>query len=284
VNRAHRTILASTLVSAALAPAALAQDAAPPAPSLDQPMQTWTLRFEPAAWYVAPSGKLRLPSDTTRGDRVELSDLNMDSPRVSPAGELHLRTSPRWRFSASAAYYSEDSRDATMNQAGRLGDIVFAPGDVLRSELDFFTAELTAAYALVPEHKVNNDADLLFGLDLVFGTRMYNADFSITQQGGADDSDNQFFIEPILGAKAEATLAEHFTIDLQTTFGYLPAGDTESFSWDIIVGFAYRPTGWLGLQIGYRNMFFDLSDGDGAGEFEWEGGVAGLYGGIELRF
>jgi len=275
------------ILAAGLASTALAQSqppAAEAAPDLKPVAPSWTIQFEPSVWYVAPAGKVRMPSDTVKGNKVELGDLNMDSPRVSPAGEFHLRTSDRWRFSLSASYYSEDSRKSTMEQSGQLGDITFVSGDVLDSKLDFFTGQITAAYALVKEHRVNNDADLLFGLDLVGGARMYDVDFSFEKVGANTDSYDNFFIEPVLGLKAEATLTEHFTIDLETTFGYLPGGDTQTFSWDIIVGFAYRPVNWLGVQIGYRNMFIDLSDGSGAGEFEWDGGVAGLYGGVELRF
>lgn len=264
----------------AQAPAA----AAPADSPLAETRKTWTVQFEPSAWYVAPSGKIRLPSSTVKGSQVKLDELNMDSPRVSPAGELHLRTSDTWRFSAGAAYFSADNRNATMEFSDRLGDIVFVPGDTLQSKLDFFTAEITAAYAIVPEHAVGGDQDVLFGVDIVGGVRMYDVDWSTQQLGGAKDSYSQFFAEPILGIKLDATLCEKFTIDLQTNFGYLPAGDTETYSWDITVGFVYRPVEWLGVQIGYRNLFFNLQDGDGAGEFDWRGGMAGLYGGVELRF
>lgn len=252
-------------------------------PTLADTKPSWTLQFEPAAWYVAPSGKLTLPSDGAKGERLNLSSLNIDTPRLSPAGELHFRTSDRWRFTLSAAYFDIDSRESTRDSAGRFGNIDFAAGDVFSTQFEFFTADLLAAYALVPEHAVNNDKDLLFGLDLVGGLSLYNTEFKVNS-GASSASASLFMADPVLGLKADATLCEHFTIDLQTTFGYMALDGDSIFSWDIIVGFAYRPVEWLGFQIGYRNLFVSLKSDSGADEYKWRGGLAGLYGGIELRF
>src|SRR5262245_16684356 len=76
------------------------QPAAPPpasAPEVKPPIDPmelapkWTLRFEPAAWYVAPGGKLQLPS-SGGGQKIRVENLDLDNPRLSPfvAGDIRV--------------------------------------------------------------------------------------------------------------------------------------------------------------------------------------------------
>ena len=92
---------------------------------------------------------------------------------------------------------------------------------------------------------------------------------------------DMFHVEPIVGMKWEIEFERKFAIDFSSNFGYLPKlDDQSSSSLDLTAGFRYRPTPNLGVQIGYRLLVFDLEDDD----VEAEGALAGLYGGISIRF
>jgi hypothetical protein len=46
----------------------------------------------------------------------------------------------------------------------------------------------------------------------------------------------------------------------------------------------YNPTPHVGVQLGYRSLFFGVSKGDGEGEFGFNGAMQGLYGTLVFRF
>ena len=264
----------------------------------------WTIQVEPVLWYVAPSGKVRLPvasgngpgSFTTAGDEVRLERLNLDSPRFEPAGEVHL-SAERWRFSFSGATYGID-RDTTADSSFRLGSVVVAPGDALNVDFSLTTVELTAGYCIWdrvfsgPFHtqRPDNAVDSLARLYILGGARIHSASFDLQRLSGSTPtppssaSADEFFGEPIVGARLEIEIADDFTLDMQLSGGVLPLGDKSSYSFDILVGFQWRPIENLGIQIGYRQLLYSLADGEDASEFKYTGRLAGLFAGIVLRF
>ncbi len=264
------------------------------------PNPEWTIQLEPAIWFVSPSGKFRLPAESTglRGDKLKIEELNLDAPLVSPFGELNVRTGENgaWRFTFSAGDYSSDRR-ATAESNFRLGDITALAGDPLGVSFDFFTAEATLGY-LVYQHDFReasehpeNAARFLLSTYAFGGVRLYDVDIEVENRAGGSGREgetgtHQFFAEPIVGVRNELEIAGDFTIDLQLSAGALPIEDHSSYSVDIAVGFMYRPHPNVAAQIGWRQVAFWLSDGDDgeAEQFEYNGRLAGLYFGVTLRF
>ncbi len=232
-----------------------------------------------------------MPSPTLSGQKqFEVGDFNLDEPSWAPTGFIHVQWE-RWRLSAGGFSFATGDQEAPMGQSGVIGSLSLAAGDQTRSSLDFWSAEFEGAYRLI--HKPmgtmeNSGPRLVFGLEPLAGVRMYNADFEINAlsgvSAGIQTKADDFFVEPILGIKLEAEFAEQFTVDLQTDFGIGPWGDTSSWSWDIMVGGAWRPIPNLGIRVGYRHLRFDLESGSGSEEFRFDGSMAGLFAGIEIRF
>lgn len=272
-----------------------------PAPSLCPPPDPeWTVQIEPSFWYVAPSGKVKLPANSgtgnsasAPGDSVKIERLNLDSPRFEPTGEVHF-SGGRLRFTFSGATYSVERDDTTADSSFRLGSVNVASGDALDVKFDFSTVEVTGGYRVWgrdfcdADHTQSplNAIGAVARLYVIGGGRFYNTSFEVTRltRGIASAEADQFFGEPILGVRAEADLARNFTLDLQITAGGLPLGQTSSFSGDIQAGFHWRPFANVGFQFGYRQLAFWLSDGEDAEEFEYNGRLAGLYAGLEVRF
>lgn len=258
----------------------------------------WTLQVEPTVWFVGPSGKFKLPVNsgtgpggfTTEGDKIRVNDVDLDSTRLRPAGTLTL-ASGKWRFAFWGSEYELGRSSTTVDFAGRLGAVAFAPGDQLKLDLSLGTYELSAGYRIwdydfAENTKIKNaavDAQLI--IHLLGGARLYDLEIgaeNLSSPGRAEGS--HVFAEPMIGVRAEAIIDTDFSVILQLTAGGLPLYSTSSYSFDVVAAFQWRPTRNIGLQIGWRQLAFDLSDGRDLNKFEYSGRLAGLFTGVVIRF
>lgn len=282
----RRTCAALLTIAQAGAAAAQAQDPGTTLPEASA--SDWTFQFEPATWYVAPGGKLRLPGSaaTGNGDKVDLSAFNVDSPRLAPYGELHVRRGD-WRLAFSAFRVATDDRGAVMQSGGQLGTLMFSAGDRIESSLDLTSADVLAAYRFFHPRKGDRDEGgftYVPMLEAHGGFRLYDVDFDARGPGGSTSGD-AFFVEPFIGARFSMDLAEQFTIDVQTSVGaFNDGGDRSTVSWNALVGFQWHPVENVGIQVGYRQLAFSLIDGASPARFDWRGAAAGLYFGAVIRF
>lgn len=258
----------------------------------------WTVSIEPAVWFVGAGGDLTLPRASGGGGggggggatgEAKIDVMGLDDPQASAMGEVNLGYG-RYRGAVRAAIFNLDD-DGTASEAGSIGSIDFAEGDALRGELDMWVFEAQGGYRLheyAARPRENGDGFVLrFYADGLGGVRAYGVDWLVDRVGGSTSPENGFddtWIEPTLGAKVGVELYEQIDIDLEFNVGAAPFGDHSSWSWDVLVGFQWRPIENLGVQIGYRNLAFNLTDGDGDETFEWDGALAGLYGGVVVRF
>ncbi len=252
----------------------------------------WTIRFEPVVYYSALSGDLRLPSGGTRGDKIELTDLNLDSPRLSPKGRLMAARGP-WRITIGGESVTTNDRGATVPFLGRIGEAPFRAGDRIISDFSYQMFDVNASYLVYRRrNKENGPVEVDIRAELLAGLRLHRADISsvvthatprpagTVTTAGADE----LFAEPVIGGRVEFDFARTYGIDVEITAGGFSAGDRSSFSFSIEPGFVYRPIPEVGLRIGYRFQYVDLSSGNGPGEFEWSGAIAGLYWGAQISF
>lgn len=292
--------------AAAQGPQAGAVEAAPAAEPADgsprltlnadaDPMEThrrWTVQFEPSAWWTSPGGKLRLPGTAASGggDEVRVERLNLDTPRFSPLGEVHVNADP-WLVSFSGAAYSLSRDETFADRTFRIGDVPVTAGDLLGVDFDYVTAELTVGRRIYHRDFLSLSAAPSMGTPISLtiyalgGVRVYDLDVSVRNiSTGGMSASQQFFVEPILGAKAVADVAEDFTIDLQISGGFYADSDRSASSLDISLAFTWRPHENVGVQLGWRQLLTWLEDGDGADEFSYKGGLAGLYTGVVVSF
>jgi hypothetical protein len=247
----------------------------------------WQIDFEPAAWFVGAGGRLKMPRSNPPGpsDKVDIASLNLDNPRFVPFGELNVRKGD-WRVSARGWWY-DATKDAS-GHSGQLGDVSYSTPDTLRTTMQFGSFELEGAYTLAGK-PLNETHPGVYAfdakLDMVVGLRLYDVDWKITNLGSSQTtSESDFFLQPLVGAKLSMDLWTDITMDIQLTFGGVPFESNTSYSADIVAGFMYRPTPHVGVQIGYRSLFYGVGKGSGNAEFDFNGAMQGLYGGIELRF
>ncbi len=312
-GQADNPTLADTQSSAAQLAAHALSDPATPADTgkaetlesaAEKYLTKWTVQIEPLMAYWSPAGDIRLPARSgtggasgggfsNSGNLVKASTLNLDTPQFSPAGELHLSID-RFRITLSGAAYQIQRDGTPADEAFRIGSVQVDTGDELDVDFDFATVELTLGYNFYtidfagrtdPARQSPAAAPLLLRLYAIGGARMYSTDISVRNTANAGVAEaSELFFEPIIGARAELEIYDHFVIDLQLSGGYWADSDRSASSIDVAVGFMYFPHPNVGLQVGWRQLAFNLSDGDGADEFEFRGTMAGLYTGIVIRF
>ncbi len=251
------------------------------------PHYAWTIHAEPIAWWVSPSGKIKLPG-AGASDRVFVSDLNLDTPRVSPAGELQIRAD-RFSFNFSASAFSLERDDTTADDAFTIGDVGVTPGDALDVDFDFATYQFTVGYRFDPIDLTGRSddpasaLDAVLAIELLAGARATDIGLDV-RSGSSASSADQIWLEPIIGARVDLRVLEQLSVDLGVSAGGFSTGDASSASLDIDVAFRYHPTDNVGVEFGWRQLGFALSDGSGDAEFEYDGRMAGVYAGVVIRF
>ncbi len=256
---------------------------------IDSPAaQRWTLSAEPSVWYTAPSGKVRLPGGTSTA-KAELADLNLDSPRLSPSGEINLRHA-RWGVALRGYSFAvTDQVPELPSAAASLGSLAgLGPVSNARLSLEIREFEAEGSYRFFVWENTPRDEGgfrARSSLDAIVGLRYVEMDWSVSGLASGspvEQSVGEEFLHPIVGLKFSLDLFEQATIDAQNTFGFM-TGSRESFTWDILVGFQWRPTEHFGAQIGYRQVLMRMNDGEDEG-FSYEGAMAGIYVGAVFKF
>lgn len=264
--------------------------ASDPGSDVNPPQERFIIRFEPHAWYVAPGGDFQFPrAGAGASTQINLADVNMDSPRITPGFELNINKG-RWGGTARFIAFGAEERGWVPSAPITLGDASFAANTPASTSLQYVQFELEGRYRFAKEENIRGSEKAWpsdFWMDLVVGARVIDFDLQV-EQGATRAEADKTVIAPLVGFKggiefySDWVNTDHrFTLDLQTTFGYWPT-DVESFTWDIMAGFVWRPIDQAGLQVGYRQTLLRLSDDDD--QFEWDGALAGLYFGVVVRF
>jgi len=263
--------------------------------ALDEPRgDPFALRISPRVWFMAPGGRLILPGEVDGGRDIDVEQLNLDSPRVSPYLEVEARFADRWSATLSGFAFSIENE--TSSPVSRtVGDVKIATGDPLSSELRFEGGDLTLGYAIIDEEygRGNPDATpVSLVVDLFVGARLHHVDAEVTNLSPAlpaasamRASADELFVEPIIGVVANVDLAEQFSLQVGGSVGGFSDGSNhQSVSWDIRTGAAWTPTPNIDARIGFRILTFDLDSGSGASTFEYRGSLSGLFAGVDFRF
>jgi hypothetical protein len=251
----------------------------------------WSVQVEPMLWGTSPSGKLRLPGGSGgEGDEVEIAELNLDTPRASPLGKVSFKAD-EWLVSFSGAAFSLSREETPADTAFRLGDVEVGVGDALDVDFDYATAEVSIGRRVYWRDFNGFSLDPASGTPVrlsvyaLGGLRLYDLDAAVRNvTDGGFASSQQVFIEPMIGGRAIADLAEDFAIDLQVSGGYYADSDRSVSSLDISLGFVWRPHDNVGVQLGWRQLLSWMEDGDDASLFSYNGGLAGLYTGVVITF
>lgn len=257
-------------------------------------LHDWTLSFEARAWYQSPGGDLTMPGGTLSGEKIDLDDLNMDSPKLSPYGELRFQRD-KLRIGLSGSQFSSD-RWSTVGATQTIGDVPIYAGE--RSKLDFshWSFEANGMYEVFSyvDGTTTDGRDMvrLRGL-LGGGLRATNVsfDFDVTPTDAARSGSEPLhvgydgtFVELIAAASLEIDLYEKWFISVDASGGGFGLDGRTASSFAIEPTFAWHPNSKVGVEVGYRLLIHRLEDGDEPAQFEWSGSMAGVFAGVSVRF
>jgi len=241
--------------------------------------------------YVGVSGDIKLPREAPgANDKTSLRDLNLNSSRISPYGEVNLRKGD-WSVAFRGFSYSLD-QGTEMNGTGNVGDVDFGPGTRLDSSLDITCFEAEGGYRIIHREispMTGGGYKLKSDLSAIVGLRVLDLNYSVENTGAGGtgflvDSADEFTFHPLVGARIKLDFYEDFTIDMRVAGGALPLTESGSYGVDLVIGGEWRPFDHVGLQIGYRAMFFGTNSGSDNDEFKFDGSLQGLYAGVSFSF
>jgi hypothetical protein len=262
---------------------AVAQDAEGGAPVEAWRPKAWTVQVAPLVWFPGARADVRLPGGSAE---AQTEDLELDDPEATAGGELRIRSDELTVYFAGFGYGGDVT--ATLDDPVSVGGLSFAPGDRVRSELDYASVELWAGWCVfekVFEGATRTEPGVGLRVDVTGGVRLYDVGLEIgAADGGASAKADETWVEPTVGVVLTFELLDDFTIDLVGNVGALPLGDRSSFSASIATSGQWRIVENVGLELGYRFLYTDLEADDGDEEFGFTGSLAGLFGALVIRF
>jgi hypothetical protein len=235
----------------------------------------YTVLASARAWYVAPGGRLTFPGAGSVGTRLDY--LGADDPSVKPSGEVRIAAN-KWLFGVSGAAAGAEST-VRARDSRAIGTLAVTAGDSLTTTLDYTTAHAWVGYNVL-ETDFGSGGSERFRLYGLAGGRLSDLSLNLSRLAGGSLRSEVTSGEPLIGALAEFTLAEHFHIDLQLSLG----GLSDSRSFDVAVAFRYNPLPWLSLDIGYRLLSNSMTDSTPSGDIKNDLSYAGLLFGASVRF
>lgn len=243
----------------------------------------WNVQIEALGWFVAPGGFVQLPGGTTT---QWLKDFNSDSPHESPFFNINVREND-WRLSLSAAVYDSSGRTSVQGAPGSIGAVPFNTGDPATISLDFTTFQAEVGYRLPVSGRVREGRPhptFFSTWEVTAGARFFDVQTRFALPAGVAEG-HDFFAAPYAGFRIDFEIVHGFSVDASVNVGYFnDGGDTSTYTSDVVAGFIWRPIENVGIEIGYRQVAFDLKSGKGTDEFHWDGALAGLYAGVVIRF
>lgn len=266
----------SAAVALSAAPAS-GRDSADETPA-SSPRDAWTIRFEPMVWAPALRGDFKLPASA----RVDVEAVGADENEIIPAGRFTMRAG-EWSIQFRGFGFSLDEL-GTASEDLTIGGAALGAGDRVRTSIDLAGFDLTAGRAVWTPLE-DTEADVRIAFDLYAGARLHSVEASVRPEGGgASSRSDNVWAEPIVGGRMTLDLPHGFGVNVSMDAGGLPLGDDSSFSWDITVAFSWMMHDKAGVEIGFRHLQMDLSEGSGADEFEFDAALAGLFGAVVFRF
>jgi len=216
--------------------------------------------------------------------------LNLDTPRLAPMGAIEV-AADRWRFAFLGGAFTLDRESTRADAAFRIGSVEVSPGEPLDVRMEYATFEATVGYEVwsrdfkAASRVPDNAKDAGLRLIALGGVRVHDIDLSVASLADATSaSTDQTYFEPLIGFRFEAELIKQFIVGAQASFGAWVEADRSIFSTDLDIYFGWRFSRNVGLEIGWRQVIMEASDGKEEDEFEFSGGVAGVFVGIEVRF
>ncbi len=234
-------------------------------PSCAQDTEDWVWEITPYYWSSDISGDA-----TVRGVTLPVDvDFDQIEDKLDLGILLHVRTfqpTGHWGYMFDLTFMNLD------------GGRTF-PAATITSDLSLTMAELGLTYS--PETDMEVREALMSGSKKIwwqwlFGLRYFKQELRLSASTGQSGSTDMSWAEPMVGVAAALPLSSKMALALRGDVGGFSIGESE-FTWSGLVDLRFQLSKKQTLNIGYKWLSVDTTDGDSDGiDMTFMGPVAGI--------
>lgn len=279
-----RTIAGLALLGA-MASVSHAQTANAEAQNLEQHLVVKGLEFNfmPGVWMPRLSGNSTLGPSSTATELDNRNDLQLNNSEPAFNLDFSVRKHEDWQIKAGGFGYSNDS-SGTFNGSANFGGLTLNTGDAFSASFDMSSFNLEVGYWFTAVEGPGY-THLMFAP--VLGFRYINIDFDLTQAGVGKADTGGDWACPYVGAELELRWDSRDMlkiIDQVQIAGGVAAGPAlggdGGWMGQVHAELTLMFTRNFGVFFGYKLVDLNAENED----FEFNGGLEGLYFGGVLRF
>lgn len=254
------------------------------------------VRATAGAWYAALSGEARFGRPADGGNLGVGSFLDLEDNEASFAGDLALFIDDRWLVQLSAFDYATEAT-TTAPSGFRVNGAAFAAGTGLTSDLGLTSAAASAGYDFfgnVFEHFVpggnENGRHVDIRAHLLASARGLNVDHRLAIDGGPTPVFDEWAATIGGGLRVGIAVGPDFAgrnrwdVDFVITYGVGGSSEADLTTLDLAFGIHYTVVDHFALVLGYRQIDFDFDAEDASQPYRYDGRLAGLFFGGEVKF
>jgi hypothetical protein len=245
--------------------------------------------FTPGVWLT------RLNADTTLGPggtTISVQDsLDLDRTEVAFGAELAIVKNDTWRLAFSGVGFSAEGSGSFVGNA-QFGGVTINDGDPYTASFDFTTIAGEFGFWLTEPYVRSRRAGpteqrLRIRAGALLGVRYIDLDQVISVDGiGSQKAEGEWLV-PYGGLQLEMSydtfdgfpLMDEFLISAGGVFGPALGGDGGTMAW-FHAGITFQFTPNIGAGLEYRLIYLAVENG----EYEFDGGLQGLFFFAALRF
>lgn len=246
-------------------------------------------------WYASLSGENRFGTSATGTDMRIDQALGLKDNEAAFSGSVTLFIDDRWVVLLDGFDFSTNSSLPTPIGI-RVNGANFAAGTRITSTFGLTSAGAIAGYDFLGNlyEKFSGKSDGGGPVDIrayvIGGFRAINVDHELNISGGPNLAFDEWGATANLGVRLAIGLGPEMPgkgrwdigVALAYGLGGSASGDLSTF--DLDFGIHYTVVDSFGLVLGYRQMDINLDADDASQPYRWDGRIAGLFFGGEMKF
>ncbi len=278
--------------------AAMAREgAAEPDTSLEAMADAARIHVQATAgvWYAALSGENRFGTSASGTDMRINRVLGLGDNEAAFSGSVSLFIDERWIVLLDAFDFSTDSSQP-VPIAVRVNGTNFAAGTDITSNFGLTSAGAIAGYDFfgnIYEHfsgPSQRGMPVDIRAHLVGGFRALNVDHELNISGGPNLAFDEWGATANLGARFAVGLGPElpgkgrWDVGVTIAYGLGGSASGDLSTLDLDFGIHYTVFDSFGLVLGYRQLDINIDAADASQPYRWDGRIAGLFFGGEMKF
>ncbi|GEM_PF-5053547 len=272
-------------------------DAATPDTSLESMANQARVQMRATAgvWWAALSGESRFGTSTSGGDLRVDTLLGLEDNEPTFAGNVTLYIDDHWVVLLDAFDFSTSSGLATADSM-LINGTTYPAGMTIASDFGVTSLSAMAGYDFFGNlyERFSGPSEggrpVDIRLQIVGGVRGINVDHRLAVNAGPTVVFDEWSgtlnggVRFSIGIGPEFPHKGRWDVGVSLNYGMGGSSNGDMTTYDIDFGIHYTVLDHFGVQFGYRQIDIDLDASDASQPYRWDGRLAGLFLGGELKF